>query len=124
MFKENNIKIDQVYSSQWCRCKDTAKYAFKDFKEFAALNSTFSPPYDQKEKEQIKELKNFVQNWKGNGGNLILVTHYVVILAVTGLAPSSGELVIVDKNSILIRIIFKKISICSKNFGDKSGLII
>ena len=98
LFKENNIKIDQVYSSQWCRCKDTAKYAFKDFKEFAALNSTFSPPYDQKEKEQIKELKNFVQNWKGNGGNLILVTHYVVILAVTGLAPSSGELVIVDKN--------------------------
>ena len=98
LFKENNIKIDQVYSSQWCRCKDTAKYAFKDFKEFAALNSTFSSPYDQKEKEQIKELKNFVQNWKGNGGNLILVTHYVVILAVTGLAPSSGELVIVDKN--------------------------
>ena len=43
-------------------------------------------------------MKNFVQNWKGNGGNLILVTHYVVILAVTGLAPSSGELVIVDKN--------------------------
>tara|TARA_B100001564_G_C20509807_1_gene610136 strand:- start:351 stop:911 length:561 start_codon:yes stop_codon:yes gene_type:complete len=98
LFKENNIKIDQVYSSQWCRCKDTAKHAFKNFKEFAALNSTFSPPYDQKEKEQIKELKNFIQNWKGNGGNLILVTHYVVILAVTGLAPSSGELVIVDKN--------------------------
>lgn len=98
LFNENNIKIDQVYSSQWCRCKDTAKYAFKNFKEFPALNSTFSPPYDQKEKEQIKELKNFIQKWKGNGGNLILVTHYVVILAVTGLAPSSGELVIVDKN--------------------------
>ena len=98
LFKDNNIKIDQVYSSQWCRCKDTARYAFKDFKELSALNSTFSPPYDQKEKKQIKELKNFVENWKGKGGNLILVTHYVVILAVTGLAPSSGELVIVDKN--------------------------
>ena len=23
-FSKNNIKIDDVYSSQWCRCKDTA----------------------------------------------------------------------------------------------------
>ncbi len=98
LFKEKKIKIDQVLSSQWCRCKDTARYAFKKYKEFSALNSTFSPPYDQREKQQIKELKNFVQNWNGKGGNLILVTHYVVILSMTGQAPSSGELVITDKN--------------------------
>ena len=97
LFKKNKIKIDKVLSSQWCRCKDTAKHAFKNFKEFPALNSTFSPPFNQNEKKQIKELKNFIKNWKGNGGNLILVTHYVVILAVTGKAPSSGELVIIDK---------------------------
>ena len=98
LFIEKKIKIDQVLSSQWCRCKDTAKYAFKNYKEFSALNSTFSPPFDKKEKQQIKELRNFVQKWDGQGGNLILVTHYVVILAMTGLAPSSGELVITDKN--------------------------
>jgi len=98
LFKEKKIKIDQVLSSQWCRCKDTARYAFKKYKEFSALNSTFSPPYDQREKQQIKELKNFVQNWNGKGGNLILVTHYVVILAMTGQASSSGELLITDKN--------------------------
>ena len=44
LFKINQIKIDQVLSSQWCRCKDTAKYAFKNYKEFSALNSTFQPP--------------------------------------------------------------------------------
>ena len=98
LFKKNNIKIDQVLSSQWCRCKDTAKYAFKNFKVFSALNSTFSPPYDEKEKEQIEELKNFIKQWNGNGGNLILVTHYVVILAVTGRTSSSGEILITDKN--------------------------
>ena len=98
IFRENEIKIDQVLSSQWCRCKDTARYAFKNFEEFPALNSTFSPPYDKKEKKQIKELKNFVQNWSGKGGNLVLVTHYVVITAVTSVAPSSGEMVITDKN--------------------------
>ena len=98
LFKEKKIKIDQVLSSQWCRCKDTAKYAFNKYKEFSSLNSTFSPPYDKKEKQQIKELKKFVKKWNGKGGNLILVTHYVVILALTGQATSSGEIVITDKN--------------------------
>ena len=98
LFREKKIKIDQVFTSQWCRCKDTARYAFKNYKEFSALNSTFSPPFDKKEKQQIKELNNFVQKWEGKGGNLILVTHYVVILAMTGIALCSGELVITDRN--------------------------
>ena len=50
LFREKKVKIDKVLSSQWCRCKDTAKYAFGDFEEFSALNSTYTPPYDQNEK--------------------------------------------------------------------------
>ena len=34
----------------------------------------------------------------GKGGNLVLVTHYVIILAITGETTRSGELVITDKN--------------------------
>ena len=98
LFKKKGIKVDQVFSSQWCRCKDTAKYAFGDFKEFSALNSTFSPPFDKNKKKQIKELKNFINNWNGKGKNLVLVTHYVVILAMTGKTSSSGELIITDKD--------------------------
>ena len=105
LFKEKKIKIDQVLSSQWCRCKDTAKYAFDGFKEFSALNSTYTRPYDQNERQQIKELRNFVSSWDGNGGNLVLVTHYVIILAVTGETTRSGEIVITDKNfKVLSRI--------------------
>ena len=98
LFKKNKVPIDQVLSSQWCRCKDTAKYAFGDFKEFSALNSTYTPPYDQNEKQQIKDLKKYVSSWKGDGGNLVLVTHYVIILALTGETTRSGEIVITDKN--------------------------
>ena len=29
-FKKNNIQIDQVLSSEWCRTKDTAQNAFED----------------------------------------------------------------------------------------------
>ena len=98
LFKKNKIKIDQVLSSQWCRCKDTAKYAFKNYKEFSALNSTFQPPYDKNAKKQIKELKDFIKRWDGKGSNLVLVTHYVIITAITDVVPRSGEIVIIDKN--------------------------
>ena len=98
LFKKNQIKISKVLSSQWCRCKDTAKYAFNEYNEFSALNSTFQPPHDKNAKRQLKTLKNYIQNWKGNGSNLILVTHYVIITAITDIAPRSGEVVIIDKN--------------------------
>ena len=98
LFKKNKVPVDQVLSSQWCRCKDTAKYAFGDYKEFTALNSTFQSPYDKNEGKQLKELYSFVKKWNGNGKNLILITHYSIITAITTAAPSSGEIVIADKN--------------------------
>jgi len=98
IFKGNKIPIDIVLSSEWCRCKDTAFHAFGKFKEFSALNSTFSTPYNKNEPRQIKEIEKYLMNWEGEGKNLILVTHYSVITAITNAAPSSGEIIISDKN--------------------------
>ena len=98
LFKKNKVAVDQVLTSQWCRCKDTAKYAFGNFKEFTALNSTFQSPHNKNETKQLKELYNFVKKWDGKGKNLVLVTHYSIITAVTNAVPSSGEIVITDKN--------------------------
>ena len=98
LFKQNKVPVDQVLSSQWCRCKDTAKYAFGNYKEFTALNSTFQSPYNRNEGKQLKELYNFVKKWDGKGKNLILITHYSIITAVTTAVPISGEIVIADKN--------------------------
>ena len=98
LFKENKVPVDQVLSSQWCRCKDTAKYAFRNYKEFTALNSTFQSPYNKNEPKQLKELYNFVKKWDGKGKNLVLITHYSIITAVTNAVPSSGEIVITNKN--------------------------
>jgi broad specificity phosphatase PhoE len=38
-FKDNNIPISKVYSSEWCRCKETASIAFNDFETKSFLNS-------------------------------------------------------------------------------------
>ena len=100
-FNKNNIPIDQVLSSEWCRCKDTAKHAFEKFKTFNALNSFFSEKFKKNQKSQMVNLINFLNKWDDEK-NLILVTHYVVILDITNLPVSSGEIVILDKNLNLI----------------------
>ena len=97
LFKKNKIPVDQVLSSQWCRCKDTAKYAFKNYFEFPALNSTFQSSFAKNEPKQLKQLRTFVNNWDGDGGNLVLITHFSIITAITNAVPSSGEIIITDK---------------------------
>ncbi len=105
LFKKKSIPIDKVLSSQWCRCKDTAKYAFNKYEEFSGLNSIFQHPFDQNEIKQIKQIKNYVKNWDGKGKNLIMITHYSIITKMTNTTPSSGEIVIVDKKfNVLDRI--------------------
>jgi phosphohistidine phosphatase SixA len=96
-FRENKIKIDKVLSSEWCRCKQTAEYAFKKFETKSFLNSFFSEKFSKNKTKQIKELKEYVNEWNSSK-NLVLITHYVTILEVTNTAVSSGEMVITDKN--------------------------
>ena len=103
-FYKNKIPIDRVLSSEWCRCKDTAKYAFKKYKTFDALNSFFSKKFQKNKKKQMKDLLNFIKKWNGKG-NLILVTHYVVIFETLNLPVSSGDLVITSKNLNLLGIV-------------------
>jgi len=96
-FSENNIQIDKVLSSEWCRCKQTAKYAFNNYETKSFLNSFFSQKFAHNKDKQVKELKDYIINWEGKK-NLILVTHYVVISETLNVSTSSGEIVITDRN--------------------------
>ena len=102
-FLERNIIIDKVLSSEWCRCKQTAEYAFKNHETKSFLNSFFSQKFADKKEKQIKELKEYIKKWNGKS-NLIFVTHYVVILEILNISVSSGEIVVADKDlNILAR---------------------
>ena len=100
-FRNNKVKIDKVLSSEWCRCKETAEIAFKDFSTNSFLNSFYSSKYAKNKDKQIKMLKNYVIKFKSDK-NLILITHYVLISEVLNYAPSSGEIVVSDKNFNMI----------------------
>ena len=97
LFYRYNIKIDKVYSSEWCRCKETASIAFEKFETKKFLNSFYSAQFAKNRKNQVKDFQKFLNNWDKKE-NLIFVTHYVFISEILNYAPSSGEIVITDKN--------------------------
>ena len=102
-FLERNIIIDKILSSEWCRCKQTAKYAFKNYETKSFLNSFFSQKFANNKENQIKELKEYIKKCNSKS-NLIFVTHYVVILETLNISVSSGEIVVTDKDfNILVR---------------------
>ena len=100
-FIQNEIKITKIYSSLWCRCKETASIAFKNYETKSFLNSFFSPKFKNNKKTQIVNFKKFLLEWDEKT-NLIFVTHYVVISEILGYPSSSGEIVISDKNLKII----------------------
>ena len=100
-FINNNIKIEKIFSSEWCRCKETAKIAFEDYSTKNFLNSFYSSKYAKNKTKQIIDLNDYVRQFKSNK-NLVLITHYVLISEVLNYAPSSGEIVVSDKNYNII----------------------
>ena len=100
-FRKNKIKIDKVLSSEWCRCKETAKIAFTNFSTNNFLNSFYSSKYAENKDKQVDALNNYIKNFKSNK-NLVFVTHYVLISEVLKYAPSSGEIIVSDKDLNMI----------------------
>ena len=96
-FKENDIKLTKVLSSEWCRCKDTAKIAFGNYETKNFLNSFYDERFSENKDKQILDFQKFIKNWNYSE-NLALVTHYVVISEILDLTTSSGEIVITDTN--------------------------
>ena len=88
-------------SSEWCRCKETAKIAFKNFSTNSFLNSFYSSKYAKNKNKQIEALNSYIKDFKGSK-NLVFVTHYVLISEVLNYGPSSGEIVVSDKNFNII----------------------
>lgn len=94
-FRDNGIKEAQVYTSQWCRCIDTATLLnLGEPIELPAMNSFFETP--ERETDQNEQLQKWLAE-QDLSEPLVLVAHQVNITALTGIFPSSGEIVIVKR---------------------------
>lgn len=90
-FTENGITPDVILSSRWCRCQDTAReMAIGPFTTHDGLNSFFDGHVDRD--ETLAALRTRIKAIE-RGSLVLMVTHQVVISAITGIAPQSGGMV-------------------------------
>lgn len=83
----------KIYSSQWCRCLETARLmAVGDVNPLPMLNSFFAGRGQAN--EQTAALQDYFSMNKLSQPT-VLVTHQVNITALTGIFPASGEAIIV-----------------------------
>jgi phosphohistidine phosphatase SixA len=93
LFRANGTNAARVFSSQWCRCLDTASLLrLGAVREQPLLNSFFGKPEDGR--AQTDSLRDWMTGLP-TGVPVILVTHQVNITGLTNVFPSSGELVFV-----------------------------
>lgn len=92
-FRENGAVDVVIYSSQWCRCLETARLLdLGPVAPLPALNSFFRDR--SQEAERTAAVRRLIRE-RGGGSSLVLVTHQVNITALTGVFPQSGEIVVV-----------------------------
>jgi phosphohistidine phosphatase SixA len=93
--RERGIDSARVYSSQWCRCLETAEHIdLGPVVELPALNSFFQRPQDRE--PNLSALRAFLAEQPADGGLIVLVTHYVTISGIAGLGVGSGEGVVLQ----------------------------
>lgn len=95
LFRENEIQTARVFSSQWCRCLETAKLLeLGPVQPLSSLNSFFNN-YQYRE-SQTQKITEWILE-QNLDQPLVLVTHQVNITALSHVYPSSGELVVIHR---------------------------
>ena len=91
LLANSDVQFDTVLSSHWCRCYETAALmSLGEVVRFSGLNSFFQGHANKE--ETLLELQNYF-NEKPDERLALMVTHQVVISAVTGIYTNSGEFV-------------------------------
>ncbi|MBI5260383.1 MAG: histidine phosphatase family protein [Bradyrhizobium sp.] len=95
--KSERIEVERILSSPWCRCKETATLLELGPVEAEPTFGNVVVLSDQRE-FLVAGGRAVVGKWTGNG-ILLVVTHGANIMALTGILPATGEIVVVRSGS-------------------------
>lgn len=91
-WRAQQVPLERLISSPWCRCVDTARIAFGRTPETsAALGNLFGRSDPQG--RQVAQMKALVE--RPAGGNRVLVSHGSTIQALTGVYLGPAEMLVV-----------------------------
>lgn len=90
--RKNSVAFDRVLTSPWCRCEETAALAMgKGADVFEPLSNLVGR--SEHRDPQVKALKAYLAGLAST--RALLVTHGIVISALTGIQPAQGEMILV-----------------------------
>ena len=93
--RAERVPIGAVFTSPWCRCRETARLAFGQAEDWEPLSSFFDYPHREAEfTERVKKRIGGYASRKPRG-NVVMVTHNVNIAALTRHSVATGEIVVV-----------------------------
>jgi broad specificity phosphatase PhoE len=93
-FKAERVTVAQVFTSPWCRCRETAMLAFGRAEDWAPLSSIFDFPHH--EPDYTERVKKRIAGFSRRppAGNVVMVTHNVNIAALSKHSVGTGEMVL------------------------------
>jgi phosphohistidine phosphatase SixA len=93
--RAGGVTVEKVFTSPWCRCRDTAMLAFGRADDWDALSSFFDDR--AREPKLTERVKNRIGTYSTRkpAGTVVMVTHNVNILALTRESVGQGEIVVV-----------------------------
>ena len=106
-FVKYGLRFRKIYSSQWCRCLETAELLkLGEVIPESSLNSGFKGIFNKE--KSLSTLRNILEALNNENESILMVTHYGTISAMTGINVDSGGAVAYDvKTRISIKISLK-----------------
>jgi phosphohistidine phosphatase SixA len=97
IFRKAGVRFEHVYTSKWCRCRETAELvAGKPVENLPLINSFWTHPQrNTVGPPQIAALKAYLSQSLARTDRFLMVTHGSVIEALTGLGTNESDIVIV-----------------------------
>jgi phosphohistidine phosphatase SixA len=90
--RSRGVSLGKVLSSPWCRCLETARLVTGREPEIeTSLGNLFGRP--ERRDAQLARLRPLAAQAPA-AGNMLMVTHGSTTLALTGVSPATGEMVI------------------------------
>ena len=93
-FRERQIKVSAVLTSEWCRCRETADLAFPGQSVDAPVFNSFFADRSRS-REQTAGAIELLEKMQTASGAVVVVTHQVNITAIAKVFPLSGEGIVV-----------------------------
>ena len=105
LIRSKNVPIAQVFSSEWCRCIDTATLAFgaDKVKTWPAISSPRGGD-DKQRQRNIEAVRQRISS-ASLKTNMALVTHMFNIQDITGEGAAQGEIVVLRAQDKQLRVV-------------------